>query len=74
MCVSWLVTKSGLTLVTPWSLPGSSVNGIFQARVLEGLLFPSPRNLLDPGIEPRSPALRADSLLTKPPGKPSSVL
>ena len=59
--------------MTPWSLAGSSVNGIFQARVLEGLLFPSPGNLLDPGIEPRSPALRADSLLTKPPGKPSSV-
>ena len=33
-----LVTKSCLTLATPWtvcSLPGSSVHGIFQARILE---------------------------------------
>ena len=35
-----------------------------------GLLFPSPGHLLDPGIKPGSPALQADSLLSKPPGKP----
>ena len=35
-----------------------------------GLLFPTPEDLPDPGIEPWSPALRADSLLTEPPGKP----
>ena len=34
------------------------------------LSFPSPGNLPDPGIEPRSPALRADSLPSEPPGKP----
>ena len=32
-----------------------------------GLPFPSPMGLPDPGIEPRSPALWADSLLSKPP-------
>ena len=32
--------------------------------------FLSPGHLPDPGIEPRSPALRADSLPTEPPGKP----
>ena len=32
--------------------------------------MPSPGDLPDPGIEPRSPALQADSLLSKPPGKP----
>ena len=32
--------------------------------------FPSPGDLCDPGIEPRSPALQADSLPAKPPGKP----
>ena len=31
--------------------------------------FPSPRNLPFPGIEPRSPALQADSLPTEPQGK-----
>ena len=30
-----------------------------------GLLFPSPGDLPDPGIEPRSPALQADALLTE---------
>ena len=34
-----------------------------------GLPFPSPGDLPDPGIEPRSPALQADTLLPEPPGK-----
>ena len=34
-----------------------------------GLPFPSPGNLPDPGIEPRSPALQADALTSEPPGK-----
>ena len=34
-----------------------------------GRPFPSPRNLPFPGIEPRSPALQADSLPTEPQGK-----
>ena len=29
-------------------------------------------NLLNPGIEPRSPTLQADSLLSEPPGKPNT--
>ena len=31
--------------------------------------FPSPRNLLDPGIEPRSPTLQTDALPSEPSGK-----
>ena len=31
--------------------------------------FPSPGDLPDPEIEPRSPTLQADSLLSEPPGK-----
>ena len=34
-----------------------------------GWPFPSPGDLPDPGIEPRSPALQADALLSEPPGK-----
>ena len=50
---------------------GSSVRGILQARILEsGWPFPSPEDLSSPGIEPESPALQADSLLSEPPGKP----
>ena len=52
------------------SPPGSSIHGIFQARVLSGLPFPSPGDLPDPGIEPRSPASQADTLPSEPPGKP----
>ena len=35
-----------------------------------GLSFPSPGDLPDPRIEPRSPALCADALPSEPPGKP----
>ena len=53
------------------SPPGSSVHGIFQARTLEWVSpFPSPGDLSDPGIKPRSPALQAGSLPSEPPGKP----
>ena len=39
-----------------------TVHGILQARILEGVAFPSPGDLPNPGIKPRSPALQADSL------------
>ena len=44
------------------SLPGSSVHGILQARILSGLPFPSPGDFPDPGVELGSPALQTDSL------------
>ena len=37
------------------------------------LSLPSPGNPPYPGIKPRSPALQADSLPSKPPGKPSQL-
>ena len=37
-----------------------------------GLPFPSPGDLPNPGIEPRSPTLQADALLSEPPGKSST--
>ena len=43
------------------SLPGSCIHEIFQARILEWAVFPTPGDLHDPGIEPTS-ALQADSL------------
>ena len=59
-----LVTKLCPTLCDPTdcSLSGSSVHGISQARYWGRLPFPSPGDLPDPGIEPASPALQADSL------------
>ena len=59
--------------VTPWT-PGSSVHGIFQARVLESVAFSFSRELPNPGIEPRSPALQTDTLPSKPPGKAIHVI
>ena len=56
-----------------YSLPGSSVRGISQARVLSGLPFPPPGDLPDPGIEPGSPVLQADSSPSEPPGKPKNT-
>ena len=53
-----------------YSMPGSSVLGILQAKYWSGLPFPSSGELPDPGIEPGSPALQADALPTEPPGKP----
>ena len=52
-----------------YSLPGSSVHGILWARTLDGLPFASPGDLPNPGIEPGSPELQVDSLLTELWGK-----
>ena len=46
------------------------VHGILQARILEWVAFPFFRDLPNPGIEPRSPVLQADSLPAEPQGKP----
>ena len=55
------------------SPPGSSVHGISQARMLEWVAMPSPRDLPDPGIGPKSlasPALAGGFFTTESPGKP----
>ena len=44
--------------------------GFTRQEYWSGLLFPSPGDLPDPGIEPRSPASQADALPSEPPGKP----
>ena len=58
-----LVAQSRLTLGGPMdcSLPGSSVDGILQARILEWVAVSSSGDLPDRGIEPRCPAWQADS-------------
>ena len=56
-----------------YSPPGSSVLGILQARILEWAVMPSSRDLPNPGTEPRSPALPADSLPTELQGKPMNT-
>ena len=60
-----------MTLCNPMgcSLRGSSIHGIFQARVLKWVAISFSRDLLDLGIESRSLAFQADTLLSEPPGK-----
>ena len=43
--------------------------GFSRQEYWSGSLFPSPGDLPDPGIEPRSAALEADALTSEPPGK-----
>jgi len=52
------------------SPPGFSVHGFLRQEYWRGLPFPSPGDLPDPGIEPRSPTLRADTLTSEPPVHP----
>ena len=55
------------TLVTPWAIARQSLPsmGFSRQEYWNGLPFPPPGDLSDPGVEPRSPAFQADSLLTE---------
>ena len=59
LCFAWTAAHQ-----TPLSMEFS------RQDYWSGLPFPTPGYLPNPGIEPRSPALQADSLPFKPPGKP----
>ena len=62
-----LVTKYCLTPASPWTVACQNPvsMGLSRQEYWSGLPFPSPGNLPYPGIEPGSPALQADSLLTE---------
>ena len=59
-------------LATPWTVASQAPLsvGFFRQEDWSGLLFLPPGDLPNPGIEPGSPALHADALLSEPPGKP----
>ena len=67
MCVTYSVTSDSLqphepqpaSLFCPWNSP--------KQEYWSGQLFPSPGDFHNPGIEPMSPALQADSLPSEPP-------
>ena len=71
---SWMLSHIQL-FVTLWPVArqaGSSLHGVFQAKILEWVPFPSPEDLPNPGTEPAfpvSPALQAKSLPSEPSGK-----
>ena len=58
--------------VTPWTVAHQAPPsmGFSRQEYWSGLLFPSPGDVPNPGIEPLSPALQANSLPSEPPGKP----
>ena len=57
---------------TPWTVAYQAppTMGFSRQESWSGLPFPSPGDLPDSGIEPRSPSLQADALPFEPPGKP----
>ena len=70
-----LVAKLCPTLVTPWVVAHQAPlsMGFSRQEYWSGLPFPSPGDLTDPGIEPKSPvspALAGGFFTTVPPGKP----
>ena len=56
-------------IVTPWTVAHHAPLSMEFSRqeYWSGLPFPSPGDLTDPGIEPRSPALQVDTLTSEPP-------
>ena len=57
---------------TPWTVAHQDLPSMEFSRheYWSGLPFPSPGDLLDPEIEPRSPIFQANSLPSEPPRKP----
>ena len=62
-------------LATPWTVAHQAPlsKGFSRQESWSGLPFPSPGDLPNPGIKPRSPTLQADSLLAEPSGKPREL-
>ena len=63
------VAQSCPTLCDPWTVAHKAPPsmGFSRQEYWSGLPFPSPVDLPDPGIEPRSPTLQADALTSAPP-------
>ena len=67
------VTQSCPTLCDPMDVvayEASTSVGFSRQEYWSGLPFPSPEDLPNPRIQPRSPALQTDTLPSEPPGKP----
>ena len=62
--------------MTPWTEDRQAPlsMGFSRQEYWSGLPFPSPGDLSDPGTEPVSPALQADTLRSEPPGKPHILI
>ena len=67
MCVSRLAVTDSLRPTWTVAHQAPLSMGFSRQEYWSGLPFPSPGYLPDPGIEPRSPTLQADSLSSEPP-------
>ena len=70
------VAQSCPALCNPWTVAHQAPPsmGFSRQEYWSELPFPSPEDLPDPGIEPRSPTLQADALTSEPPGKNTEEL
>ena len=64
-CCCYLVAKSCLTLATPWTVAHQAPLSMGFSKKEYWLIFPSPGDLPNPGIEPVSSAWQANSLLVR---------
>ena len=71
--VKWSESASHSVMSDSYDPMDYRVHGILQAEFWSGEPFPSPGDLPNPEIEPRSPALQVDSLLAQPRGKPKNT-
>ena len=73
VCVHAQLLSRAQLFATPWTIARQAPLSVGSSReeYWSGLPFPSPRDLPDPGIKPRSPALQVDSLPSGPTGKPT---
>ena len=74
--LNWMKSLSHVQLfATPWTVAHQAPPsmGFSRQEYWSGLPFPSPGDLPDPWIKPRSPALQADTLNSEPPGKLSKL-
>ena len=65
-----LISQSESHSVVPDSLQS---HGLYSPGHWSGWPFPSPGDLPNPGIKPRSPSLQVDSLPAEPPKKPKNI-
>ena len=75
-CVRLFLTLSCIQLfATQWTIAHQAPlsTGFSRQEYWNGLPCPPPGHLPNPGIQPRSPALQVDSLLSGPPGNPKNT-
>ena len=76
-CTAWMCCVLSHSVVSdsaaPWAVAHQAPLPTESSRpeYWSGQPFPSPGNLPNPGIKPRSPTLQVDSSPSEPPGKPN---